>query len=241
MGRRLNEAGDALELYDFADRWIERYHRAWAGNREPSEHHALASDLREAVAALRAGADPRAPWGWKQPRSIYFLPLLHETFPELRFVHVIRDGRDIAFGPQSDGVLERAELALEPSPRPDLPAPLRLMELWTRVNLLAADYGEARLASGYLRVRLEDLCRTPRREIARLCAFEGSGADPARVRELSGLINPSASLGRWRHVGGAAAKAASEVGGPGLTRFGYDYPTRPRPGYRLRRLLRTSS
>ena len=40
-------------------------------------------------------ANPR-PWGWKEPRSIYLLSFLHRHLPALRFLHVVRDGRDMA-------------------------------------------------------------------------------------------------------------------------------------------------
>ena len=36
-------------------------------------------------------------WGWKAPRSIYYLPLLLRVLKgNLRFIHVIRDGREIS-------------------------------------------------------------------------------------------------------------------------------------------------
>ena len=38
-------------------------------------------------------------WGWKGPRSIYFLPFYQAVFGDnFRFLHVLRDGRDVAYG-----------------------------------------------------------------------------------------------------------------------------------------------
>ena len=37
-------------------------------------------------------------WGFKNPRALYFYPLLHLIFPAIKLVLVIRDGRDIATG-----------------------------------------------------------------------------------------------------------------------------------------------
>ena len=36
-------------------------------------------------------------WGWKEPRSIYLVPFLDAAMPSLRFLHFVRDGRDMAF------------------------------------------------------------------------------------------------------------------------------------------------
>jgi hypothetical protein len=38
-------------------------------------------------------------WGWKGPRAIYFLPFYQAVFGDhFRFLHVLRDGRDVSFG-----------------------------------------------------------------------------------------------------------------------------------------------
>jgi len=38
-------------------------------------------------------------WGWKGPRAIYFLPFYQAIFGDnFRFLHVLRDGRDVSFG-----------------------------------------------------------------------------------------------------------------------------------------------
>jgi hypothetical protein len=40
---------------------------------------------------------PAGPWGWKFPETYLIGPYVHETFPRARFIHLVRDGRDIAF------------------------------------------------------------------------------------------------------------------------------------------------
>ena len=38
-------------------------------------------------------------WGWKSPRSIYYLPYYKAVLGDaFRFIHVVRDGRDVALG-----------------------------------------------------------------------------------------------------------------------------------------------
>jgi hypothetical protein len=65
------------------------------------ERWADAFDARGALSSIprcEEPADPRCPaWGFKAPNSLLGLPLFAALFPNFIFVHVLRDGRDIAF------------------------------------------------------------------------------------------------------------------------------------------------
>ena len=43
------------------------------------------------------GLSPSGAWGWKFPETYLIGPYVHKTFPSARYVHLIRDGRDLAF------------------------------------------------------------------------------------------------------------------------------------------------
>jgi hypothetical protein len=45
---------------------------------------------------LRRGS-PGGLWGWKFPETYLIAPCVHRTFPQARYLHLIRDGRDLAF------------------------------------------------------------------------------------------------------------------------------------------------
>src|SRR5205807_8226874 len=96
-------------------------------------------------------------WGWKAPRSVYLLPFLHAQFPQLKFIHVLRDGRDMAFSKNQNQLRKHGRAILNWRERWFYPVPLRSLLLWERVNLRAAEYGEGRLCENYYRVRFEDL------------------------------------------------------------------------------------
>ena len=40
---------------------------------------------------------PQTHWGWKFPETYLIAPYIATTFPEARYIHLVRDGRDIAF------------------------------------------------------------------------------------------------------------------------------------------------
>jgi Sulfotransferase family len=219
MGDHVNESGDALELMAFADRWIGPYHAARAAGTELQDVGEMRREL-EASAARHRG-DTGGPWGWKQPRSIHFLPFLHETFPGLRFLHVIRDCRDVAFGNQAPTVLENAgDAILGPGWRSQ-PVPVALAELWAVANELAADYGEGAMGGAYLRVRFEDLCLDPTAVAAHVARFAGGDPSAAPVAAVAARVGWPRSIGAWRRADPAQREAVQRAGDSALRRFGY--------------------
>jgi len=224
MGIRINDSGDALELVELADRWCEPVHSAWAEGRPPPEPARFMRELATCVQRHRHGIPgQQAPWGWKQPRSVHLLPLLCEAYPDLRVVHVIRDGRDIAFG-------RKIHLRISwkpgnpfgvPSALLDRPTPVQAAALWSETNMLVADLGERDLGERYLRVSLESLCADPpgvAHAIERFSVGSDGAISPEQLTEL--VVTPP-TLGRWREEDGAVLAEVTEVAAPALERFGY--------------------
>jgi hypothetical protein len=97
IGTNLSPALDAREFLPFADRWVDPCVESWARGTPLAERDRMVEDLL-AFARRHTSDMPDAhgAWGWKAPRSICFLPFLYDELPGARFVHVIRDGRDLA-------------------------------------------------------------------------------------------------------------------------------------------------
>ena len=216
IGSNLNEYQDALDLGAYSDRWINDFVRNGrieglaAGTRER-----MRRDLGETLEAHRRDqpADASA-WGWKEPRSIYLLPFFNEALPEMRFVHWLRDGRDMAFSENQQQLRKhgRAVLGLGRL------TPERSIRLWTTVNTWAADFGEREMPGRYLRVRFEDLCAQPVETVTKLYEFFGLDGDVERAAQE---VRPPSSLGRWRDERPRTLAKLHEIAAPALERFGY--------------------
>jgi hypothetical protein len=212
IGTNLNESEDALDLAYYADRWINTF----LAQRDDELDERMAADLDEVLAVHRAEHDGGA-WGWKEPRSIYLLPFLDTRLPGLRFVHIVRDGRDMALSSNQNQLRKHADALLGP-PRAEESAPLRSIMLWGRINNAAADYGAAVLGDRYLRLRFEDLCGDPVPTIRRLHDFLGLDGD---AEDLKREVAPPPSLGRWRTEDVELRAALERAAGEALQRFGY--------------------
>ncbi|HXV34304.1 MAG TPA: sulfotransferase [Gaiellaceae bacterium] len=216
-GEKLNPYEDAVELGFFSDRWIDRFVRA-GGDVTAEEHSAMESDIRAVLADhLSTVPESAAAWGWKEPRSIYLLRFWNETMPGFRFVHFLRDGRDMAFSENQNQLTKHGPAVLGDELR-KAKTHTRSIALWNRVNLAAADYGERVLGPRYLRVRFEDLCAEPADAIGAILGFFGLEGD---VEAAAAEVRPPDSLGRWQLRRRKVIDEITETAGPALERFGY--------------------
>ena len=222
LGSRLNSSEDALEFYSFHDTWINPFVSSqrrgesvtpWQSARMKEDFHAaLARHIPEAE---RCGTR----WGWKAPRSIYLLPFLHAQFAQLKFIHLLRDGRDMALSPNQNQLRKHGRAVLSWRERLLHSTAQSSMLLWADVNLRAADYGEASLRENYLRVYFEDLCAKPLEATAQIVNFLGAPIDPAPIARTE--ITPPGSLGRWRTCSPQIVSKLETMAATSLRRFGY--------------------
>jgi hypothetical protein len=217
IGERLNAYEDDLDVADYLDRWINPYVTAAAGAPGPASDGMIA-DFRVLIErhCARIPADARR-WGWKEPRSVYLLPVLHAQLPSLRFLHFVRDGRDMALSDNQNQLVKHGS-AVFGGARISWRRPVRSIALWSRVNCAAADYCERELGDAYVRVRFEDLCAEPAASVDAILRFFGLEGDAERLAEA---VRPPATLGRWRRKSRRLVDQLEQVGGEGLRRFGY--------------------
>ncbi len=120
-----------------------------------------------AVFAAYAAARGKSRWGDKTPLYMQYLPLLERTFPDARFVHLVRDGRDAAVSFLS---VQRG-IMTEGWGHPTDAA--GFARLWRTEVSAARALGRRVGAERYLEVRYEDLVGDPPTALQRVCAFAG--------------------------------------------------------------------
>lgn len=170
--------------------------------------------------------------GDKTPGYVRRLPMLHALFPRARFVHVLRDGRDVALS-----ALEWATPAKGPGKIPLWSRDrLAVCALWWRERVDAGRREGRVLGRGsYLEVRYEELVESPGRVLGEIVDFLGLpnasemlDFNRGRVQRGPGLsakkawLGPTPGLRDWRIQMGRDDVALFEtLAGDTLSAAGY--------------------
>jgi hypothetical protein len=169
-----------------------------------------------------ADAQDKPRWGEKTPAYVFHVALLADAFPDARFVHLVRDGREVI-----QSLLERRWG----------PDDLLLAARFWRRGVRAAQRDGARVGSRYVEVRYDELVAEPAAVLEQICAFLGeeraaemldySPRAAEEHEELPGLHRhllepPTPGLRDWRARWSDDVTAKVEaVIGPTLVRLGY--------------------
>jgi len=168
--------------------------------------------------------DPRrrTPWGWKNPRAIFLVGFFASCFPHMRFLHVVRDPRDVVFHPTHP--LDHHQASVMTPDEIALPEHLRRAVYWQRLNELGEKGGRSSLGDRYLLSRLEDLVASPRDEVTRLLRFMGVDetaiGEQGLVEQGMALVEPPGRSGRPAPADAERAEVENRIG-DAMARYGY--------------------
>lgn len=125
------------------------------------------ADVADAVYTLEIAASGKPRWGDKTPLYLRRIPDLAAAFPDARFVHLVRDGRDVSMSLRKTGWRGRTVNAVA--------------RYWGE-GVREADEAGGALGSGrYLRVAYEDLVLDAEPSVTRICEFLGVDFEAAML------------------------------------------------------------
>ncbi|MBO6560735.1 MAG: sulfotransferase [Nisaea sp.] len=228
VGERLNHAGDAMDFEPFLDANINpvlRETRSLDYSLDDLSDSVRSAAVREFRAALKHYTRelPRnaSNWGWKNPRSMYVLPIVADACPGMRFLHLVRDGRDMALSDNQNQPNKHYDALFGETYSGE--SPENAIRLWATANMQVADWGERVLGQRYVRIRFEDLCATPRATLTEALIANGLEEDLAGQvgSAAEAVIRMPESVGRWNRLPDQEKGSLSEIGSKALARFGY--------------------
>ena len=185
----------------------------------PVDFAAAAADLGVAVAQHPAMAHDR-PWGFKRPLACLVIEFLNDCMPTMRFIHVVRDGRDMALSKNQTQAALVSDLFVQGG---DFETPsVRSAASWSAANRWVRSQEERVLPDRFLVVRFEDLMSQPTETLQRAAEFAGLSADADQFDAAVQLLRQrKPSVGRWLDLAPAERDAVSVAAQPGLRMFGY--------------------
>ena len=175
--------------------WIEslaaldrpQHNSAWLSERVES--------LRRA-AALQSQRHGR--WGWKEPNTHIYLDRLQRAFPTMKYIHVMRNGLDMAHSSNQNQLrlwgphlLRTSEV--EVNARSSL-------KFWCHVHRRVLTLAEA-MPKNFLLLNYDEFCSYPQSRLRDLLKFLEVSVDATTERSLFSLVRPPDSIGRFKHFG----------------------------------------
>jgi LPS sulfotransferase NodH len=235
------------------DQWLRsKYFRLTGLNPEETRSQLL-SECRTAGDFLRivmenvASTQNVERWAENTSEHILYLREIKRTIPQALFIHMIRDGRDVALSLDKMGWVH-------PFPWDRRASSLVCGLYWQWMVQVGRKAGAA-LGANYLEVRYEDLVREPRQTLAHIGRFIGHDLDYDRILRvgIGSVRSPNTSfanapgddfnpIGRWKNGFSQEQLARFEaLVGPFLEQLGYpiETPSHDLPsGFEIRRLRR---
>ncbi len=217
MGHRVDSRNeDSLPMACFLTKWLKTLHNF--PNVDSCTLTKARSDFDRMVQVHRRGIPSwDTPWGWKNPRTMWLLPFLIDRFPQMKFIHMIRDARDMMLSDNTHFLKDHGYWVLGSEWWRDLHA--AQLELWRWGNKRAAEFGDRYLGDRYHMIRYEDLCQKPAETVT--CLLEFLDAQKMNITPLIDGIRDRGNIGRWRRAGTAEARELGADLRFDLERFGY--------------------
>jgi hypothetical protein len=192
------------------DSWIDsRMHRA-SGLEEDSIRSKVMADCRSNAdflrivmgeVAARQGVRRWAVWG---PDNLLFMHVIKSQMPDARFIHMIRDGRDVALSMNAEGFIRPFAWARNNS--------LLVAGLHWQWKVRGGRSQAKVIAPDYLEVRFESLIDNPQQVVSRVSQFVGCKLDYDQIQQSAvGAVKSTNStfksqgeasnpVGRWRRL-----------------------------------------
>jgi hypothetical protein len=178
-----------------------------------------------AILDLYARAVGKPRWGEKTPHNLFYVEEILADFPDAKFIHLVRDGRDVA--------VEQLRSAF--GPRNVYAAAL----IWRRTQEVAARWRAELPFDRWLDVSYEELAARPEAVVRDVTRFLGEDHEPttldfhrgpiaqrrAKTRDHAALGRPVSTdyVGLYRrHLGAHDQGVFNYVAGEALRRAGYE-------------------
>ena len=201
--------------------------------------------VEETAAAFLREGYTGGPWGWKIGITAFIIPLLARVFPNLRIIHLVRDGRDVMLSRLSRVI----RMAIRPFNRKiilgdadaqswfGIPITKRSInryrnefEMLTWVQFVAAArrYGQPLGPQRYVELRYEDMCLDPVPSVGKVFEFAGLKMT-ASVADFLKANAQTDRISKWKALPPRKIAGAISIGKLLLDELGYTEPAEVSP------------
>jgi len=181
---------------------LNQRQRELVGSLATTGRHKLSEGwLKERASALLTAAQGNSTtvqgqkWGWKEPSTHVVVDRLLKLMPQMKYIHVARNGLDMAFSANQNQLAwwgkhfvgRKAEMS-----------PQYSLTYWRAVHERILDIGKS-MGANFLFLNYDKFCKDQEGGVAKLCDFLGVGEEQtALYPHLLNLIDVPESIGRHK-------------------------------------------
>jgi hypothetical protein len=179
--------------------------------------------LVDRLCALKPDNGNTGFWGEKTPWYLDCFDLIHTLFPDAKYIHIVRDGRDVALS-----LLDK-----EWGPNNIYAC----AEYWQRLNRYQPTFEELRRKNQLISLKYEDLLQTPEKHVRNLYDFLDEAYEPGKVEQLINTTKKDNCF-KWKtRLTSRQSRLFDSVAGEALARLGYEVAENVKPPPAIIRLL----
>jgi len=134
-------------------------------------------------------------WGWKIPGNFFILEHLSNHYHNMKYIHLIRNGFDMAFSKNQDQLKNWGEYyGVDPNKYPTAKAALNY---WYAANKKAISQGEEFFCNNFILIKFEELCLNPNKILSRILNFVNH--NKSDINKLNQLVKTPDTIDRYKN------------------------------------------
>lgn len=137
-------------------------------------------------------------WGWKEPNTHLALAAFEKYFPNLKYIHTVRHGLDMAFSGNQQQLYNWASLFGIKIPENQADVPLASFRFWVEANRKAIERGKRLGPDKFLLLNFDNLCNDPRQGVKQIADFLGVPVSEETLAEAARMPVRPETTGRYR-------------------------------------------
>ncbi len=173
------------------------YYRSAYTNPTHSSELSFYSDVFKLLFSKKISRDV---WGWKEPNTQIYVSEIFNLFPNLKYIHVLRNGLDMAFSENKQQLNNwgwKYQIYLNGNETKNELA-VKQLDYWieSTKGVIANSKG---FENRFLMVRHSDFCQNPQKEVDRILQFSETPISSAKLKELYEIPSTPSSANRYKN------------------------------------------
>lgn len=128
-------------------------------------------------------------WGWKEPNTHILLPKLLKLYPKIKYIHIMRNGLDMAFSKNQNQLKFWTNLK---------PTPQNSLHYWVKVHKKLFKY-QLKYPQNIYILDFDTFCLNPDIQIPLLLKFLNIQSNKNIIQKIKSIIKIPDTIGRYKN------------------------------------------